>query len=95
MVISSKLEGGANVVSEAIACEVPVIASRIDGNVGLLGKNYPGYYPCGDTRALAGLLLRAEKDEKFYSNLKSHIARIDVSPASEMKAWKELLSGLV
>jgi hypothetical protein len=45
MIISSRMEGGANVVSEAIRIGVPVIASRISGNVGLLGAAYPAYYP--------------------------------------------------
>ena len=59
MVISSVMEGGANVVSEAIVAGVPVIASKIDGNVGLLGADYRGYYPAQDTAALAALLFVA------------------------------------
>ena len=50
MVISSLSEGGANVMSEAAVAGVPVLASRMDGNVGLLGADYPGYFPVGDTR---------------------------------------------
>ena len=52
MVLSSLSEGGANVVSEAVAAGVPVLASRIDGSVGLLGRDYPGYFPVADTAAL-------------------------------------------
>ncbi len=59
MVLSSKMEGGANVISEAIIAGLPVIASAISGSIGLLGVDYPGYYPVGDTRALRTLLLRA------------------------------------
>ena len=52
MVISSRMEGGANVVCEALRIGVPVLASRISGNVGLLGRGYPGYFPAGGrTRA--------------------------------------------
>lgn len=87
MVISSRLEGGANTVSEAVACGVPVLASRVDGNVGLLGENYPGYFPYGDTVALANLLLHAERDKKFYRSLKP---RLDVSPRTEMNSWEKL-----
>lgn len=73
MVISSSQEGGANVVSEAIVAGVPIIASDIDGNVGLLGKRYPGYFPVGDERALARVLGRAETDPAFLHSLADHI----------------------
>ena len=69
MVISSRMEGGANVVTEALAAGVPVIASRVSGNIGMLGKDYAGYFPFGNERALARLLSRAESDAEFYSRL--------------------------
>jgi glycosyltransferase involved in cell wall biosynthesis len=69
MVISSNQEGGANVVSEAIVAGVPVIASDIPGNVGLLGRDYPGYYPVRDAAALARLLHRAETEPAFLNKL--------------------------
>lgn len=70
LVISSRMEGGANVVSEAIVAGVPVIASRVPGNVGMLGRNYVGYYPVENERALARLLYRAEFDAAFYARLR-------------------------
>jgi putative glycosyltransferase (TIGR04348 family) len=66
---TSVMEGGANVVSEALASGVPVVASDIPGNVGMLGADYPGYYPVGDEDALARLLYRAEADGAFYEKL--------------------------
>src|SRR5262249_30194510 len=66
LVLTSLMEGGANVISEAIAARVPVLCSRIAGSVGILGADYPGYFPVGDTRALAALLQRAENDAQFY-----------------------------
>lgn len=69
MVISSRMEGGANVVSEALANNVPVIASRIAGNIGMLGRDYAGYYPLENEQALARLLSRAEMQPAFYSKL--------------------------
>lgn len=69
MVISSIQEGGANVISEAIMADVPIIASDIAGNVGLLGADYPGYYPVGDEVALSKLLERAETDPAFLETL--------------------------
>lgn len=87
MVISSRMEGGANVVSEAMRIGVPVIASRISGNVGLLGAAYPAYYPLGDERALAKLIERVRGDRRFYGELKRQLAKLRpmVSPASEAR----------
>ena len=72
MVISSTQEGGANVVSEAIVAGVPVIASDIAGNVGLLGRDYPGTFPVGDAAALAGVLERAETEPAFLAAMARH-----------------------
>ena len=49
MVLTSKMEGGANAISEALAATVPILSSRIGGSIGLLGENYSGYFPVGDT----------------------------------------------
>lgn len=72
MVMSSVMEGGANVVSEACVAGLPVIASAIAGNRGLLGDDYPGYYPARDTHALQRLLLKAETDPAFLATLRRH-----------------------
>jgi putative glycosyltransferase (TIGR04348 family) len=69
LVIASKLEGGANVIVEAITAGTPVIASRISGNIGMLGDDYPGYFPFGDAQACAALMHRAETDERFMKRL--------------------------
>jgi glycosyltransferase involved in cell wall biosynthesis len=70
-VLSSRLEGGANVLSESIVASAPVVASRIPGTVGILGEDYPGYFTVGDTRELRRLLIRAETDPDFLSLLRS------------------------
>ncbi len=72
MVLSSRMEGGANVVSEACVAGLPLIASDIPGNVGLLGEDYPGYYAVGDTAALRAQLLRAELDPAWLESLRRH-----------------------
>lgn len=69
MIISSLMEGGANVICEALAAGVPVIASDIPGNIGMLGQDYPGYYPVGDEHHLVQVLSRAESAENFYNEL--------------------------
>jgi putative glycosyltransferase (TIGR04348 family) len=88
MVISSRMEGGANVVCEALRIGVPVLASRIPGNIGLLGERYAGYFPVGDERSLARLLDRASTDPRFYMELKRQVAslRPQVDPKSEARA---------
>ena len=73
MVISSVMEGGANVICEALAAEVPVLASDISGNIGMLGEHYPGYFPVGDEHKLAKLMTRAEDDPDFYAELLKHV----------------------
>jgi glycosyltransferase involved in cell wall biosynthesis len=95
-VITSRIEGSSNVLSEALACAVPVIASRISGLIGTLGRDYPGYFPVGDTRALSRILRRAEIDAAFYRSLKSAAKELStlISPRREVAAWKELLTEL-
>jgi putative glycosyltransferase (TIGR04348 family) len=96
MVLSSRSEGGANVISEAVAAKVPILASRIDGSVGLLGRDYPGYFPVGDTAALARLLHRVESDPPYLSRLQRAIAgrALLFRPAREKAAWKKLIQEL-
>jgi putative glycosyltransferase (TIGR04348 family) len=57
LVHCSRMEGGAHVLMEAVCSGTPVLASRIDGNVGLLGEDYAGYFEPGDAPALAASLL--------------------------------------
>jgi putative glycosyltransferase (TIGR04348 family) len=96
MVISSKMEGGANVVSEAIACGLPILASNIDGNIGLLGRNYDGYFKLGDENDLADLLWRAESDAKFLALLTLQIKEKQnlFKPEVEKASWDKLLKTL-
>ena len=96
MVLSSRSEGGANVISEAVAANVPILASRIDGSVGLLGRDYPGYFPVGDSAALARLLHRVESEPRYLSRLQHAIARRAplFRPAREKAAWKKLIREL-
>ena len=97
MVLSSVSEGGANVISEAVVAGTPVLASIIDGSVGLLGPDYPGYFPTGDTQALAELLTRAELDSTFLSLLEQHSASRShlFLPAHERELWRHLLTRLI
>jgi putative glycosyltransferase (TIGR04348 family) len=74
LVHPSVMEGGAHVVMEAVRCGTPVIASRMPGNVGLLGQDYAGYFPVGDDAALAAMLVRARDEPKFLALLQRQCA---------------------
>ena len=65
LVHPSKMEGGAQVILEAVQSGTPVLASRIEGNVGMLGTHYAGYFDLGDDAALAALLQRCRDDADF------------------------------
>ncbi len=94
--ITSKMEGSSNVLSEALASGVPVVASRIPGLMGTLGKNFLGYFPVGNTSQLMRLLVKAETDRHFYRALKRQCARVAhvVQPKRELADWKRLLQKL-
>ena len=94
MVISSVMEGGANVICEALAADVPVLASAIPGNIGMLGETYPGYFPVGDEKYLARLLSQAESDPDFYATLLSHIRqrRELMRPEREASCLKQVVA---
>jgi putative glycosyltransferase (TIGR04348 family) len=95
-VLSSLVEGGPNVLSEAIVLGVPVVATSIPGLVGVLGESYPGLFTPGDTRALSHLLWSAEQDPGFYAELARACERLRplFDPDRERRAWAELLQEL-
>ncbi len=63
LVHASLMEGGAHVIMEAVQSGTPVLASRIDGNVGMLGEDYAGYFEAGDAAGLAALLARCRSED--------------------------------
>jgi putative glycosyltransferase (TIGR04348 family) len=97
LVHMSRIEGGANVVIESVRSGVPVLASRIDGNVGLLGTEYEGYFPVGDADALAALIRRFRADAAFAARLRGQCAAREplFRPAAERRAVRTLVLGLL
>lgn len=97
MVIASVMEGGANVIIEAITSGVPVLASDIGGNRGMLSDDYGGYFPVGDAAALARLIDRSVDDEAFIASLRSQCAaRAPLfAPEAERAALLRLVDNLV
>jgi putative glycosyltransferase (TIGR04348 family) len=71
LLVPSLMEGGANVIVEAVRAGTAVLASRVPGNVGMLGRAYPGYFPVGDDQALARLVRRCADEPAFLRQLES------------------------
>ncbi|HCY63815.1 MAG TPA: TIGR04348 family glycosyltransferase [Oxalobacteraceae bacterium] len=97
MVIASKMEGGANVIIEALASGVPVLASDISGNRGMLGDDYVGYFPLGDSAALARAIERAAGDAAYYAQLQRQCqARAPLfAPEREQAALLDLVDNML
>ena len=74
LVNSSLMEGGAHVILEAVQSTTPVLVSRINGNVGMLGADYAGYFEVGDAPGLAALLKRCVTQPAFLAHLQSQCA---------------------
>ena len=101
LIHASKMEGGAHVLMEAACSGTPVLASRIDGNVGMLGADYAGYFDWGDAAALTQLLIecRASQSDSngFLAQLqKQVVARAPLfAPERESAKLNALVSALV
>ena len=97
LVHPSRLEGGAHVVIEAVRSGTPVLASRVDGNVGLLGERYDGYFAVGDAAALATLLQRLRDEPAMLAHLQEQVASRAAlfEPKRERAALHELLADLL
>lgn len=74
LINSSVMEGGAHVILEAVQSGTPVLASRIGGNVGMLGADYSGYFEVGDAAGLAACVHRCATEPAFLAHLKSQCA---------------------
>jgi putative glycosyltransferase (TIGR04348 family) len=97
LVHPSRMEGGAHVVIEAVRSGTPVIASRIDGNVGLLGPDYAGYFNPGDSAGLARMLQRARDDADMLRGLQRQIGwrAPRFAPQAEASALMRLVDELL
>lgn len=97
MAITSRMEGGANVIIEAVTSGVPVLASDINGNRGMLGDDYAGYFTAGDAAALARLIDRIIGDAAFDALLRRQCAARTAlfAPSAEQAALRDLVDNLL
>lgn len=97
LVHPSLMEGGANVIAEAVTSGTAVLASRVPGNVGMLGHDYDGYFEPGDASGLARRLVQACEDRPYLARLESQCAtrRPLFSPAAEARAVRALVARLL
>jgi putative glycosyltransferase (TIGR04348 family) len=97
LVHMSRMEGGAQVVIEAVRSGVPVLASRIGGNLGLLGEDYAGCFPVGDGAALAALIQRFAAEPGFAARLSAQCALREPGfrPEHERRLVRQLLQDLM
>jgi putative glycosyltransferase (TIGR04348 family) len=97
LVQPSLMEGGAHTVIEAMRSGTPVLASRIDGNLGLLGEGYEGVFEPGDDAALAALLARARDEADMLPRLAAQLApRAELfAPQAERTALHSLVGALL
>ena len=97
LVHASRMEGGAHVVIEALRSGTPVIASRIDGNLGLLGDDWPATFEVGDDAALATLLERARDEPAMLAGLQRRaLERAPLfAPEAEREALMRIVRGLI
>ncbi|HUJ00123.1 MAG TPA: selenoneine biosynthesis selenosugar synthase SenB [Usitatibacter sp.] len=97
LVHPSVVEGGANVIVEAITAGTPVLASRISGNVGMLGRDYPGFFEPRDAAGLAKRLVRALEDPRELSCLRSSCDQRKrlFRPQAEAAAVRRLAAALL
>ncbi|MEO7742051.1 MAG: selenoneine biosynthesis selenosugar synthase SenB [Usitatibacter sp.] len=93
LVHPSRMEGGANVIVEAVTAGTPIIASRVSGNVGMLGEDYRGYFAAGDASGLAECLVEACREPGYLEALRAACARR--KPLFDPRAEKKAVNALV
>jgi putative glycosyltransferase (TIGR04348 family) len=89
----SIMEGGANVIVEAVTAGTAVLASRVSGNVGMLGPQYGGYFEVGDASGMAARIVQAWEERSYLRNLERACAkrRVLFRPEAEARAVQRLL----
>ena len=90
---TSHSEGGSNAVAESIVLGTPVLASKIEGNIGMLGDDYLGYFEPNNPSSLVKLIRRSITNSSFHQTLLQQITELQKNflPEKEIEAWLKLL----
>lgn len=86
-VLPSVWEGQPLALLQALACGIPALASNIEGNTAVLGRDHPGLFPPGESSILAELIAQAACDDEFVNKLRESQQRVAI-PWSDESARK-------
>lgn len=73
--LGSTWEGQPMVLLQALACELPIVASNIEGNAAVLGSDHPALFDVTDASAYANTVWRVLNDEVFRAAILAHQRR--------------------
>ena len=95
LLLPSRSEGGASVLSEALLLGRAVIASDAPGITAFLPKTYGGIFPVGSASDLAALLERFAAQPPWRLELAEQCVAMGTQLRSveEAKAWQDLVTG--
>ncbi len=85
-VLASTWEGQPLALLQAVACGTPVLASRVEGNVAVLGEDHPGLFDPHDPAALAALAARIASGDGLADALRDYQAKLAVPTAAHAAA---------
>jgi len=90
-VLPSHWEGQPMAILQALSCRVPILSSRIEGNVALLGERHPGLFNPEDHEGYAHLIEKAATNTGFRSSI---IEYQDTLPVPSLKEFTGTLAAL-
>lgn len=94
LIHSSKSEGMSVAVLEAVLSDIPVVATRIPGNIEVMGEQYKYYFEVADETSLANAIIAALDN---YGELKQYAYDLhrELAPLYSREHMKETLAGIL
>ena len=90
---SSLSEAAPNALLEAMTLGVPILSSKIEGNIGLLGEDYPGYFDGDSLESKLAEIISGKHDlAAWVAHAKARLAIF--SREKEKSAWIALLNSI-